>query len=286
MSDNNLVNIKGMSDEQIMQAIGQDDGSNLGNNIPRLAINRTPEDDDGNQLPVGHFYTYDSKIGQNVFGKPVTLRPFISAMQYMHYDAEKGEYINRSIIFKSWKEEAIDILGGTKCGKIPFKERSTLTPEELERQRTIRCYKLVYGLLSFKDGKTAQGNAHSVENLPVLYRVTGTAFSPVSAALDQLKKRKKLMFNCTFSLDTKRQKKGGNVFYIPEIGVNADVNLQLSDVDMETLKVFQESIDTENAEVVDAYNSAKTKKANGSDKVDAEIVEDMNDDLPEKVLAT
>ena len=286
MSDNKLVNIKEMSDEQIMQAIGQDDGSSLGTNIPRLAINRTPEDDDGNQLPVGHFYTYDSNIGQNVFGKPVTLRPFISAMQYMHYDADKGEYINRSIIFKSWKEEAIDILGGTRCGKIPFKERSSLTPEQLEQQRTIRCYKLVYGLLSFKDGKTAQGNTHSLENLPVLYRVTGTAFSPVSAALDQLKKRKKLMFNCTFSLDTKRQKKGGNVFYIPEIGVNADVNLQLSDIDMETLKVFQESIDTENAEVVDAYNSAKTKKANGSDKVDAEIVEDINDDLPEKVLAT
>ena len=285
MSDNNLVNIKGMSDEQIMQAIGQDDGSNLGNNIPRLAINRTPEDDDGNQLPVGHFYTYDSNIGQNVFGKPVTLRPFISAMQYMHYDAEKGEYINRSIIFKSWKEEAIDILGGTKCGKIPFKERSTLTPEQLEQQRTIRCYKLVYGLLSFKDGKTAQGNSHNIENLPVLYRVTGTAFSPVSAALDQLKKRKKLMFNCTFSLDTKRQKKGGNVFYVPEITVNADANLQLSDTDMETLKVFQESIDTENAEVVDAYNSAKTKKANGSDKIDAQIVEDMDEELPEQVLS-
>tara|TARA_A100001011_G_scaffold51350_1_gene49354 strand:- start:233 stop:1093 length:861 start_codon:yes stop_codon:yes gene_type:complete len=286
MSDNNLVNIKGMSDEQIMQAIGQDDGSNLGNNIPRLAINRTPEDDDGNQLPVGHFYTYDSKIGQNVFGKPVTLRPFISAMQYMHYDADKGEYVNRSIIFKSWKEEAIDILGGTRCGKIPFKERSTLTPEELERQRTIRCYKLVYGLLSFKDGKTAQGNSHSVENLPVLYRVTGTAFSPVTSALDQLKKRKKLMFNCTFSLETKRQKKGGNVFYVPEIGVNADTNLQLSDVDMETLKVFQESIDTENAEVVDAYNSAKTKKANGSDKIDAEIIEDVDNNSPEKILST
>ena len=121
MSDNNLVNIKGMSDEQNMQAIGQDDGSNLGTNIPRLAINRTPEDDDGNQLPVGHFYTYDSNVGQNVFGKPVTFRPFISAMQYMHYDAVKGEYINRSIIFKSWKEEAIDILGGTRCGRYLLK---------------------------------------------------------------------------------------------------------------------------------------------------------------------
>ena len=286
MSDNNLVNIKKMSDEQIMQAIGQDDGSNMGTNIPRLAINRTPEDDDGNQLPVGHFYTYDSKIGQNVFGKPITFRPFISAMQYMHYDADKGEYINRSIIFKSWKEEAIDILGGTRCGKIPFKERSSLTPEQLERQRTIRCYKLVYGLLSFEDGKTAQGNAHKVANLPVLYRVTGTAFSPVSAALEQLKKRKKLMFNSTLSIDSKRQKKGGNVFYVPEIVVNADSNLQLSETDMETLKVFQESIDTENQEVIAAYNTAKTKKANGSDKVDAEIVEEVSDDSPEKVLAT
>jgi len=286
MSDNNLINIKGMSDEQIMQVIGQDDGSSMGTNIPRLTINRTPEDDDGNQLPVGYFSTYDSGIGQNVYGKPVTFRPFISAMQYMHYDADKGEYVNRSIIFKSWKEEAIDILGGTRCGKIPYKDRSTLTPEELEQQRTIRCYKLVYGLLSFNNGKTAQGNAHNVENLPVLYRVTGTAFTPVSGALDQLKKRKKLMFNCTFTLNTKRQKKGGNVFYVPEIGVNSDANLQLSDEDVETLKVFQESIDAENAEVVAAYNSAKTKKANGSDKIDAEIVEDVSSDSPEKVLST
>ena len=282
MSNNNLTNIKQMSDEQIMQAIGQDDGSSTGTNIPRLAINRSPEDDDGNQLPVGHFYTYDSNVGQNVFGKPVTLRPFISAMQYMHYDADKGEYVNRSIIFKSWREEAIDILGGTKCGKIPFKERSSLTPEQLERQRTIRCYKLVYGLLSFSKGKTSQGNDHSLENIPVLYRVTGTAFSPVTAALDLLKKRKKLMFNCTFSLDTKRQKKGGNVFYVPEISVNADANLQLSDTDMETLKVFQESIDVENKEVIDLYNSAKGKSANGHDKIDAKIVEELD---PEKVLS-
>jgi len=282
MSDNNLTNINQMSDEQIMQAIGQDDGSSTGTNIPRLAINRSPEDDDGNQLPVGHFYIYDSNVGQNVFGKPVTLRPFISAMQYMHYDADKGEYVNRSIIFKSWREEAIDILGGTKCGKIPFKERSSLTPEQLERQRTIRCYKLVYGLLSFSKGKTSQGNDHSLENIPVLYRVTGTAFSPVTSALDLLKKRKKLMFNCTFSLDTKRQKKGGNVFYVPEISVNADANLQLSDTDMETLKVFQESIDVENKEVIDLYNSAKSKGANGHDKIDAKIVEELD---PEKVLS-
>lgn len=281
MSDNNII-VKGMSNEQIMQAIGQDDGSSMGVNIPRLAINRSPEDDDGNQLPVGHFYTYDSSTGQNVYSKPVTLRPFISAMQYMHYDAVKSEYVNRSIIFKSWREEAIDILGGTKCGKIPFKERSSLTPEQLEEQRTIRCYKLVYGLLSFDKGVTAKGETTSVKNLPVLYRVTGTAFSPVTSALDLLNKRKKLMFNCTMSLNTKRQKKGGNVYYTPDIMVNSDANLQLSDDNMETIKLFQESIDVENKEVIDLYNSAKSKSSNSNDTIDAKVVKELD---PEEVLS-
>ena len=51
-------------------------------------------------------------------------------------------------------------------------------------------------LFNIVNGKTAQGHAHNVENLPILYRVTGTAFTPVSSALDQLKKRRKLMFLC------------------------------------------------------------------------------------------
>ena len=280
--DNEIANINNMSDEQIKQAIGQDDGSSSGISIPRLGINRSPEDDDGNQLPVGHLFTYDSSVGQNVFGKPVTFRPFISAMQYMHYNPEKSEYVNRSIIFKNWKEEAIDILGGTKCGKIPFKERSSLTPEQLAEQRTIRCYRLLYGLLSFK-GKKANGEDHTLTNLPVLWRVTGTAFSPVGSALDQINKRKKLMFTTTFSIDSKRQKKGGNVYYTPEISVNADANLQMSKEDMETLTVFQDIINTENSEVVDLYKNAKKSQPISSDGESAKVIKEVED--PVEVLS-
>jgi len=282
MTKNEIANINKMSDEQIMQAIGQDDGSRNGVNIPRLGINRSPEDDDGNQLPVGHLFTYDSSVGQNVYGKPVNFRPFISAMQYMHYDPEKSEYVNRSIIFKNWKEEAIDILGGIKCGKIPFKERASLTPEQLAEQRTIRCYRLLYGLLSFK-GKKANGEDHTLANLPVLWRVTGTAFSPVGSALDQINKRKKLMFTTTFSIDSKRQKKGGNVYYTPEISVNADANLQMSKEDMETLTVFQDIINTENSEVVDLYKDAKKSQPTSSDGESAKVVKQVED--PVEVLS-
>jgi len=279
---NEIANIKNMSNEQIMQAIGQDDGSSNGINIPRLSINRSPEDDDGNQLPVGYLFTYDSSIGQNVFGKPVTFRPFLSSMQYMHYDPEKSEYVNRSIIFKNWKEEAIDILGGIKCGKIPFKERQSLTPEQLAEQRTIRCYRLLYGLLSFK-GKKANGEDHTLANFPVLWRVTGTAFSPVGSALDQVNKRKKLMFTTTFSIDSKRQKKGGNVYYTPEISVNADANLQMSKEDMETLSVFQDIINTENSEVVELYKAAKKGQPTSSDDESANVIKQVED--PVEVLS-
>ena len=280
--DNEIANINNMSDEQIKQAIGQDDGSSSGISIPRLGINRSPEDDDGNQLPVGHLFTYDSSVGQNVFGKPVTFRPFISAMQYMHYDPEKSEYVNRSIIFKNWKEEAIDILGGTKCGKIPFKERPSLTPEQLAEQRTIRCYRLLYGILSFK-GKKANSEDHTLANLPVLWRVTGTAFSPVGSALGQINKRKKLMFTTTFSIDSKRQKKGGNVYYTPEISVNADANLQMSKEDMETLSVFQDIINTENSEVVELYKVAKKGQPTSSDGESAKVIKQVED--PVEVLS-
>ena len=280
--ENEVANIKNMSNEQIMQAIGQDDGSSNGIRIPRLGINRSPEDDDGNQLPVGHLFTYDSSVGQNVYGKPVTFRPFISAMQYMHYNPEKSEYVNRSIIFKNWKEEAIDILGGTKCGKIPFKERPSLTPEQLAEQRTIRCYRLLYGLLSFK-GKKANGEDHTLVNFPVLWRVTGTAFSPVGSALDQINKRKKLMFTTTFSIDSKRQKKGGNVYYTPEIAVNADANLQMSKEDMETLTVFQDIINTENSEVVELYKDAKKGQPTSSDGESAKVIKQVED--PVEVLS-
>ena len=283
MEKNEIANINNMSNEQIMQAIGQDDGSRNGINVPRLGINRSPEDDDGNQLPVGHLFTYDSSIGQNVFGKPVTFRPFISAMQYMHYDPEKSEYVNRSIIFKNWKEEAIDILGGTKCGKIPFKERSSLTPEQLAEQRTIRCYRLLYGLLSFK-GKKANGEDHEMTNLPVLWRVTGTAFAPVGSALDQMKKRKKHPFTCKFSIDSKRQKKGGNVYYTPEIAVDADANLEMSKEGVETLAVFQDIIDTENNEVVDLYKVAKKGKPISSDTDTQKVIDEVGD--PIKTLST
>jgi len=284
MTKNELANISSMTDEQIMKAIGQDDGTSSGDGIPRLSINRNPEDDNGNKLPVGEYSVFDTNIGKVAYGKPVTFRPFLSGMQYMNYSPDKGEYINRSIIFSSHKDEAIDMLGGVNCGKVPYKDRDQLTPEQQVEQRTIRCYRLVYGLVSF-NGRLADGSVHNVENLPALYRVSGTAFLPVSNAIKSLKDSGKLMFKCTLKLDTERQKRGGNTFYVPVINTNSNAQIEFYDKDNDTLNVFREAIENENQEVISAYKKARDKSYNDSDAESAKIVNELDDKLPEDLLS-
>ena len=284
MTKNELTNISSMTDEQIMKAIGQDDGTETKDSIPRLSINRNPEDDNGNKLPVGEFSIFDTTIGKVAYGKPVIFRPFISGMQYMNYNPEKGEYVNRSIIFSSHKDEAIDMLGGTNCGKVPYKDRESLTPEQQVEQRTIRCYRLVYGLVSFK-GKLADNSDHKVDNLPALYRVSGTAFLPVSNAIKTLKDSGKLMFKCTLKLDTERQKKGGNTYYVPLIQPNSNTDLEFSEKDNQTLAIFKQSIDAENQEVIEAYKKARNSSPSAEDAESAKIVDELDDKLPEDILS-
>ena len=270
---NELANITTMSNEDIMKAIGQDDGAKRVG-VPRLTINRNPEDDDGNQLPMGAYSVFHSDVGQNVYGKPAYFRPFLNTMQYMQYSPEKEEYVNRSIIFKNWKEEAIDIQGGTRCGKIPQREweKLGLTNEELANQRTIKCYRLVFGLVSF-DGHTEDKTSVKVKDYPVLWRGTGVQFNPVGNALQAISERKKLMFNCLLNLDSQKKKNGSNVYYVSSIKVDADANIKLSKDDELALSKFQTIINEENSEVLELYRNAQKGNLKTVDTVDEKIVE-------------
>jgi hypothetical protein len=280
---NNLVDVKKMSNEDIMKAIGQDDGSTTPS-LPRLMINRNPEDEEGNRLPIGRFSVYHTEAGENVYGLPVKFRPFISAMQYMEYSAEEQAYLSRSIIFKNWKDEPIDTIGGVRCGKVPFKDRVNLTSDELADQRSKKCYRLVYGLVSFI-GKIANDTDFEVKDYPVLWRVTGTQFNPVGNALKSISQRKKLMFNCILNLETEKRKSGANVFYIAKIGVNADAGVKLTKTDEDTLRNFQEVIENENTEVFELYKQAKKGKATSNDAANAKVINEVTID-PVKELSS
>ncbi len=278
MTNNEITNIDGLSQDQIMSMIGQEKSS-TGNFLPKLAINRFPENDDGAEVPVGSYGVYVPELDSMAYGKPVTFRPFMNAYQYMKYDADKNEYSNRSIIFKSWKDEAIDIQGGVRCGKIPAKELANLSDEERMKQKAIKCYRLVYGLVSFK-GSLPGGDPAEVINLPVLWKVTGSNFKPVGEAIESLRRRGKVMFNHTLTLKSKKKKAGSNVFYVSDISVDAD-EVEFSDKEKEILLGFQDTINTENEEIVELWRQAKKAEPVSVQAVDAEF-----DDDPVEVLSS
>ena len=282
---NDLKAFESLSKEEIMRMTGQDDGSIISTGtISRLTINRAAEDDDGNQLSAGVYTVYDSGIEAKVYSTKDTaiqFRPFINAYQYMEYDAENNNYPCSSVVFKSWKDEPIDSNGGVRCGKVIGKAKKQLTPAEIDSQRNIKCYRLVYGLVSMT-GATATGDATTVDALPVLFRVTGSNFTPIGESLKSLKGRDSLMQNHLLNLTTKRKKAGSNVYYVSNVSVD-NKEIDFTKKDLEHMDMFSALIEEENSRISDKYQNAHKNKER--DVASAKVINEMADD-PEMVLAS
>jgi hypothetical protein len=262
---------------------GQDDGSVISTGtIDRLTINRAAEDDDGNQLSAGVFSTYDSSIESKVYSikdKPVQFRPFINAYQYMEYDPDNNNYPCSSVIFKSWKDEPIDTNGGIRCGKVIGKDKEQLTQIQIDAQRNIKCYRLVYGLVSM-DATTPTGEPVKVEAMPVLFRVTGSNFTPIGESLKSLKGRDSLMQNHLLNLTTIRKKAGSNVYYVSQVNID-NKEVPFTAKDLEHMDMFNALIAEENTRVSTKWQNANSNKE--QDVASAKVINELSDD-PEMVL--
>ena len=280
---NDLQAFESLSKEEIMRMTGQDDGSIISSgNLSRLTINRAAEDDDGNQLSAGVYTVYDSGIEAKVYSikdKAIQFRPFINAYQYMEYDPDNNNYPCSSVIFKSWKDEPIDSNGGVRCGKVIGKDKEQLTQAQLDAQRNIKCYRLVYGLVSM-DATTPTGDPTKVEDLPVLFRVTGSNFNPIGEAFKSLKGRESLMQNHVLNLTTKRRKAGSNVYYVSEVNIGNE-EIAFTKKDLEHMDMFNALIEEENTRVSTKWQNANSNKEH--DAASAKVINELSDD-PEMVL--
>ena len=280
---NDLKAFDSLSKEEIMKMTGQDDGSviNTGT-LDRLTINRAAEDDDGNQLSAGVYTTYDPSIESRVYSikdKPIQFRPFINSYQYMEYDADNNNYPCTSVIFKQWNEEAIDSSGGVNCGRVRGKDKEQLTQAQIDAQRNIKCYRLVYGLLSM-DATTSTGEPTKVENLPVLFRVTGSNFIPIGESLKSLKGRDSLMQNHILNMTTKKRKAGSNVYYVSQVTIDTK-EVPFTQKDLEHMDMFNNLIQEENVRVSEKWKKSNSHKE--QDVASAKVINELSDD-PEMVL--
>ena len=90
-------NLDKVSVDELAELLGQrEDIKSSGDSLSRLSINHSPEDDEGNSLPRGHFALYNPETKEKVFGKEVTFRVFIRRFMYSLWDNEQGSYSVRT----------------------------------------------------------------------------------------------------------------------------------------------------------------------------------------------
>ncbi len=246
--------------------------------LPNLKFNRESETDEGVFVPVGTYMV--TQDGVNVYAKTAFFRVFINTFQYMQYDEKTQKYPNKSIIIKTFNEDAIDELGGIRCGKINRKELETLkakgliSPQDLEKQEQVRCYRGLYGLVTLQDAVTEAGEDVVVENLPVLWKTQGSNFNAADDALKAITKMKHLYFQHWLVLGKlKREKHGSNVYYTTIAEPILDKEVEFTAEDMVTFKMFQETIDKENRAVAAKWR--ETKKQAEPYNLEADVLQEL-----------
>ncbi len=271
---------------QIAQMIGQEESAGNSNALTMLKINRDHEDDNGNAIPAGSF-SVNTDTGF-VYAKTMKLQLFMQRYQYLHYDQAENEMVSKSVMANNLypQTEIPDNIGGMRCGSVPASQRDTLSADEALKQKDIKCFRMLFGKVTFNDAVNSAGESVEVADVPVLWRARGSNFMPISKPLDALSAQKKPFIFYSLNASLTKMKNGGLVYYVADFEVG-DGPLDFTEADQVLLQDFNDYIDNENKRVMKDYDAALVVKGNIVDVESAPVNADdlFNDDLPESMAS-
>ncbi len=275
-----------LSYEQIAQLTGQEMPSKATSTLKVLKINRDFEDDDGNALPSGTFTI--NVDGENVYAKTIKFQLFMQRYQYIHYDQTEGEFVGKSIMANNLypQTEVHDSTGTMRCGSVPSAKRDNLTVEQATKQKDIKCYRMLFGKVTFNDAVNAKGEKREVANMPIIWKARGANFMPISVPLDALTAQRKPFIYYDMVVSLKKEKNGSVIYYV---GTFSSPNgpLDFGEDDQNLLADFNSYIETENKDVMKDYDSALRSSGNIIDAEATTVTMDdvLNDDIPESMAS-
>jgi RNAse (barnase) inhibitor barstar len=289
MTDNKLITENDAEFERKLRAMA---GQYVGGSdafIPKLGVNRLPEDPKTKQdLPVGAF-TFKHKTHGWVFAerkKPVAFRLFAKRFGYERFDNDfdngpgqkKGKMVSRSVQLTDFKKgsEYISECGRFKCGKA----------NEPEGSKAVKTKIFFYGTVSFK-GTTADGKEVDIVNEPVVIKQGGLKFLEIDNYFKDFAKDGRKFFDFELTLTPKFvQIADGGVYNIEMQYTDLTKKLEFNDEVFKTLQTFFDYIEAQNKaievkfkQVVEGKNQA-TEDAKHDDVVDSGDLE--NDFIEEE----
>lgn len=251
-SESTEIAVLSASQIAAFMAGGENKRGNSG--FPRLTINKSAEDADGNIImdakgkAIGSGNFAISSLG--LYQKEILFQPLEVRYQYQKYTKD-FKIESRTTMFTSddWNKDPVDSTGTIRCGRPDKTGMALLGPtEQGEVRKNIPCFMHVFGL-AFFDGGDPQGT-------PVDFRVSGGKFSTVSEALGSVKNIR----NNLFRLRLVKDSKGNNVFFSVVMELVSDKTPAVTAHTIETLNSFLDYISSENEKVYDSYKNNLNKK--------------------------
>ena len=258
--------IDDITEENLRKLIGQSSDMSSGGVFPRLSINHSTEDDDGNSIPRG-FFMIRNGSGRSVFAPKVTYRPFVRTFMYSVWDNDSNQFGSQTIQSRSMNDLFYDTSGGLKCGKLAPDKLRTLDEHSPEAvlQKGIKCVQVLYGLVTIDAGQDATGKPQTVKDQPSIWYVRGSSFIRISDWVKTLEAQRKLMPTATAELTTVKGKRGGNIYY----GANAKTVRfgKFTKDDQALLLQFFESVNSFNDKIMESHRTNKKLKDNADDNI-------------------
>ena len=258
--------IDDITEDNLRKLIGQSGDVSSGGGLPRLSINHSTEDDDGNSIPRGFFMIRDSS-GKSVFAPKVTYRPFVRTFMYSVWDNDLNQFGSQTIQSRSMNDLFYDTSGGLKCGRLAPDRLKALDEHSPEAvlQKGIKCVQVLYGLVTIDAGQDATGKPQTIKDQPSVWYVRGSSFIRISDWVKTLEAQRKLMPTATAELTTVKGKRGGNIYY----GANAKTVRfgKFTKDDQALLLQFFESVNSFNDKIMESHRTNKKLKDNADDNI-------------------
>jgi len=256
--DNELVVIPKNLDEfeNIAKVTGQDDFAQS-ERIPRLSIEQSVDDSEGNPIPRGK---YRLKIDNTTYymNTPV-VRFFLRMFGYSVYDVNENRFSNRTVLKPSLRDAFPDITGGLKCGKLGREEIESLSDTSIEKalQKSIRCAQTIYGVIESGKAYKAGSPKKTVDmaGTPFIWSVRGASFIPVSDFIKGLTDHKKIMLKTSVKLATERMQRGSVTYYQAKVTETGEPHF--GDDDLDILSTFADDVNSYNTYVLKEHKDAK-----------------------------
>lgn len=277
----NVQVYEGMDSNQLLALMGSQGGATQQQDetglLPLLKVNYDDEDVNGNDLKKGLF-VINGGTEEAVYAKDVKIRVLGDFMQYMDYDAEKEEVVNRSIIHRMG-DEPIDEKGTVRCGRPLGKELHAMSDEKKKAFSSITCFRLLYGIVSM-EGVGVDGKDKPIVDMPCLFRAKGASFMNFSQEVIEGCRAKGVEFqNVECMLTTQRHKKGSVTYFTTHFEPDFGNIKQLSEDDISAMKQILTMIKDNNDAIRQKYDESlrSAQEKTTQDVADESLVADFEE---------